>query len=102
MLFIHCTLHTRWSTVVKIVGISYWYCLNEGLLSLTYCIAVKVLGDTINVHTRAAPIPGICIGIGPIPAFFNGIRIGQGCYTSANLVVRALLSMKYFFSKSSS
>ena len=40
---------------------------------------------------------GICIGIGPIQAYFDGIGIGQVHYTSTNSVVRAILSMKYFF-----
>ena len=42
---------------------------------------------------RAVPIPGICIGIGPIPAFFDGIGIGQACCTSTNSVVCVLLTM---------
>ena len=29
------------------------------------------------LETRAAPIPGIGIGIGPIPAIFDGIGIGD-------------------------
>ena len=40
---------------------------------------------------------GICIGIGPIPAYFDDIGIGQVHYTSTNSVVRAILSMKFFF-----
>ena len=35
--------------------------------------------------------------MGPIPAYFDGIGIGQVHYTSTNSVVRAILSMKYFF-----
>ena len=27
--------------------------------------------------TRAVPIPGICIGIGPIPTIFDGIGISK-------------------------
>ena len=45
------------------------------------------------VLIRAVPIPGICIGIGPIPAFFDGIKIGQVGYTSTNSAVCALLIM---------
>ena len=33
---------------------------------------------------RAVLIPGICIGIGPILAIFDGIGIGKVCYTSTN------------------
>jgi len=44
--------------------------------------------------SKGAPIPGICIGIGPIPAFFGGMGIGQVCYTSTNSIVCAILSMK--------
>ena len=34
------------------------------------------------IYHRAVPIPGICISIGPIPVFFDGIGIGQVGYTS--------------------
>ena len=53
---------------------------------------------------RAAPIPGIGIGIGivPIPAIFDGIGIGQVCYTSTSSVDCTLLTMKHFLLKSSS
>ena len=44
---------------------------------------------------RVAPIPGICTGIGPIPAIFDDIRIGQVCYTS-------IINHEIVFSKSSS
>ena len=44
-------------------------------------------------YIRAVPIPGICIGIGPIPVFFDGIGIGQVGYTSTNSVVYALLTI---------
>ena len=44
--------------------------------------------------TRAALIPGICIGIGSIPAIFDGIRIGRLCDTSTNSVFCALLTIK--------
>ena len=44
------------------------------------------------VTARAVPIPGICISIGPIPAFFDGIRIGQVCCTSTNSVVCVLFN----------
>jgi len=47
-------------------------------------------------NIRAAPIPGICIGIGAIPANFDDIGIGQVCYKSTNSVVCALLAMKFF------
>ena len=53
------------------------------------------------LHTRAVPIPGICFGIGPIPAFFDGIGIGQVHYTSTNSVC-AILTINLFFSKLSS
>ena len=46
------------------------------------------------LHSRAALIPGICIGIGPIPAIFDGIGVAQVCYTSTNSVVCALLTMR--------
>ena len=36
--------------------------------------------------SRAAPIPGIGIGIAPIPAIFDGIGIAQVSYTSTNSV----------------
>ena len=57
---------------------------------------LKVTSKLIQPSTknRAAPIPGICIGIGPIPAIFDGIGISQVCYTSTNSVVCALLTMK--------
>ena len=42
----------------------------------------------------AAPIPGIRIGIIPIPAVFDGIEMGQVHYTSINSVVCALLTIK--------
>ena len=45
------------------------------------------------IYHRAVPIPGICISIGPIPAFFDGIGIGQVGYTSTNSVVCALVTM---------
>ena len=39
---------------------------------------------------------GICIGIRPIPAYFDGIRIIQVCYTSTNFIVCVLyIFMKY-------
>ena len=44
--------------------------------------------------SMAALFPIICISIGPIPAIFDGIEIGQVCYTSTNSVVCALLTMK--------
>ena len=46
------------------------------------------------VLASAEPIPGIYIGIGPIPVIFNSIGICQACYTSTNSVVCALLSIK--------
>ena len=36
------------------------------------------------ITLRAVSIPGICIGIGPIPAIFDGIGIGKVCYTNTN------------------
>ena len=41
----------------------------------------------IIIILRVIPIPGICIGIGPIPAIFDGIGIGQVCYTSTNFYI---------------
>jgi len=52
---------------------------------------VKLLKTCYAMFARAALIPGIYIGIGPIPSFFGGIKIG---YTSTNSVVCALLSKK--------
>ena len=52
--------------------------------------------------TRAGLIPGIGIGIAPIPAIFDSIGIGQVSYTSTNSVDCTLLTMKYFLLKSSS
>ena len=54
---------------------------------------VNLLVCSYSVHvdlftTRAA---GICIGIGPIPAYFDFIGIGQVHYTSTNSVVCAIL-----------
>ena len=37
---------------------------------------------------------GICISIGPIPAYFDGIGIGQVHYTGTNSFVCAILTMK--------
>ena len=34
------------------------------------------------MDTRAAPILVSVLVMGPIPAFFDGIRIGQVCYTT--------------------
>ena len=57
--------------------------------------------DTGMTKIRAAPIPGI--GIGSIPAFFDGIRIGQVRYTSTNFCCLCIIIHKIaFFQKSSS
>ena len=48
---------------------SYFYCFVES-----------------RINCRAAPIPGIGIGIVPIPAIFDGIGIAQVSYTSTNSV----------------
>ena len=45
---------------------------------------------TTEDKSRAAPIPGICIGIRPITAFFDGIGISLVCYTSTNSVICTL------------
>ena len=47
-------------------------------------------GYNLQLGIRAALSTGIGIGIGPIPAFFGGIRIGKACYTSTNSVVDTL------------
>ena len=49
--------------------------------------------DKLFTPFRAIPIPGICISIGPILAFFDSIGIDRVCYTSTNSVVCALLTM---------
>ena len=43
----------------------------------------------------AAPSTGIGIGIGPIPTFFGGIRIGKACYINTNSVVDTLCMYYY-------
>ena len=54
--------------------------------------------DTGMTKIRAAPIPGI--GIRPISAFFDGIGIGQVCYTSTNFCYLCIIIHKIVFSKS--
>ena len=39
-------------------------------------IMMMMMMMTAMIMIRAVPIPGICIGIGPIPAFFDGIGVG--------------------------
>ena len=48
---------------------------------------------TIPAH-RGYTDSGICIGIRPILAYFDGIRIGQVHYTGTNSFVCAILTMK--------
>ena len=80
----------------------YWLCY----LATFSCQNSYYKGGQVTrliILVKAAPFLGICIGIGPIPAFFDGIGIGQVCCTSTNSVVCALLTIKlFFFSKLSS
>ena len=54
------------------------------------------ISDTFddNFNLTVGRAAGISISIRLIPAIFDGIRIGQVCYTSTSSVVCALLSMK--------
>ena len=43
---------------------------------------------------RAVQIPGICIGIKPIPAIFDAIGIGQVCNKSTNFYCLCIINPK--------
>ena len=60
-----------------------------------HTINCKILGLTLIVILLKLARMGLhTIGIGPIPAYFDGIRIGQVHYASTNFVVCAILTMK--------
>ena len=51
-------------------------CMHSNYLRLAQYIAILAFVELMK-NGRAAPIPGICIGIEPIPAIFDGIGIDQ-------------------------
>ena len=65
-----------------------------GMLQCTFliCMSFQAILMICIYLSRAAPISfGICIGIGPIPAYFDGIGSGKVHYTGTNSFVCAIL-----------
>ena len=62
--------------------------------TINYKILSKLGLTLIVILLKSARIGLHTISIGPIPAYFDGIGIGQVHYTSTNFVACAILSVK--------